>query len=88
MFRMVKCDRGNRVYRLAILLTVAAFAVQLISAERLPVKTYTVADGLLRDMGSRIRSDFSGFARRKASRDLTVMGSRIFVPMTVCQTAT
>src|SRR5438034_2264632 len=61
MFRMVKCDRGNRVYRLAILLTVAAFAVQLISAERLPVKTYTVADGLLRDMVSRIRQDSLGF---------------------------
>ncbi len=32
-----------------------------IYAERLPVKTYTVADGLLRDMVSRIKQDSRGF---------------------------
>src|SRR5687768_3251786 len=32
-----------------------------ILAERLPVKTYTVADGLLRDMVMRIRQDSRGF---------------------------
>lgn len=41
---------------------VAIFVLSTISnAERLPIKTYTVADGLLRDFVTRIRQDSRGF---------------------------
>src|SRR5689334_10162616 len=37
------------------------FLSTILKAERLPVKTYTVADGLLRDNVTRIRQDSHGF---------------------------
>lgn len=40
------------------LILLASFAIR---AERLPIKTYTVADGLLRDNVSKIRQDSRGF---------------------------
>ena len=47
---------------LLLLLLLAAFSrVPIASAELLPVKTYTTADGLLRDEVLRIRQDSRGF---------------------------
>lgn len=58
-------DRRERLYALVKILVMsmlAAFSFATpTAAERLPVKTYTVADGLLRDAVHRIRPDSRGF---------------------------
>src|SRR5688572_22848682 len=51
------CQRAALLFRI---LPVLFFAFSS-SAERLPIKTYTVADGLLRDYITRIRQDSRGF---------------------------
>jgi ligand-binding sensor domain-containing protein len=56
-------QKNHRFLILKILATIFCFAFLSIitRAERLPIKTYTVADGLLRDMVARIRQDSRGF---------------------------
>jgi ligand-binding sensor domain-containing protein/signal transduction histidine kinase len=44
-----------------LLLTLAFVFAPAVQAERLPIKTYTVADGLLRDSITRVRQDSRGF---------------------------
>ena len=48
-------------YRCFALFVWFALGVSLAKAERLPIKTYTVADGLLRDSVSKIKQDSRGF---------------------------
>lgn len=60
-------------------------------AEHLPIKTYSVADGLPRDSVQKIAQDsrgFYGFALTTVSRVLTVMVLRISQFTMVCPTAT
>lgn len=45
----------------ALILTIIFLGVSTFYAERLPIKTYTVADGLLRDFVYRIKQDSRGF---------------------------
>ncbi len=47
--------------RLGVIVFCVFLAFSFSKAERLPVKTYTVADGLLRDYVSRIKKDSRGF---------------------------
>src|SRR5262249_23924726 len=47
--------------RLIVLLVLTAAAAAVASAERLPIKTYTTADGLARDSINRIVLDSHGF---------------------------
>lgn len=52
----------NFIRQFAAALFCIAFVLTLSSfAERLPVKTYTVADGLLRDGVQKIKQDSRGF---------------------------
>lgn len=53
-------SRGSTLTLLAAI-TLACLTPALLLAERLPVKTYTTADGLQRDNVSRIRLDSRGF---------------------------
>src|SRR5215475_11871702 len=49
------------LYRAALIQLVLMIVAVSISAERLPVKTYTTSDGLPRDEINRIRQDSRGF---------------------------
>lgn len=49
------------IFRMAICLALLATVAVLIQAERLPLKTYTIADGLARDNVARIVRDLRGF---------------------------
>ena len=62
--------------------------LQVGHAEQLPVKSYTIADGLARDYINRIKQDrmaLSGFARPKGSRVLTGMDSLTMESPMVCR---
>ena len=52
--------RSNRLWHLAASLLLVAGAM-VVRAERLPIRTYTIADGLLRDGVARIFQDSRGF---------------------------
>jgi signal transduction histidine kinase/ligand-binding sensor domain-containing protein len=52
---------NNSPTALIVLAIFAFFFVSALKAERLPVKTYTVADGLLRDTVIKIKQDSRGF---------------------------
>lgn len=58
MFSSRKNKRFGEFFNFALIILLCTFASK---AERLPIKTYTVADGLLRDQISRIRQDSRGF---------------------------
>ncbi len=51
----------NRCAALLGLIALVLFLPSTAKAERLPVKTYTVADGLLRDNVLKIKQDSRGF---------------------------
>jgi len=53
--------RRFRIWRSFVSLVIGFLCVSDVCAERLPVKTYTVADGLLRDNINRVRRDSRGF---------------------------
>ncbi len=52
---------AGEIRELVVWLALILICITSISAERLPVKTYTVADGLLRDSVSKIRQDSHGY---------------------------
>ena len=55
-------NASERFYVTRILFSVSVFlCATALYAERLPIKTYTVADGLLRDSVSKIKQDSRGF---------------------------
>ena len=57
----VNLPRTITVYYAALIQLVLMIAAVSVSAERLPVKTYTTSDGLLRDEVNRIKQDSRGF---------------------------
>jgi hypothetical protein len=60
-FSKTSGEQARRVLMLAGLVVCGFLMFSLAHAERLPVKTYTVADGLPRDRVERIRQDSRGF---------------------------
>ena len=57
-----KCNQAIRIiFTLLTLITIILLCNPITKSERLPIKTYTVADGLLRDTVSKIKQDSRGF---------------------------
>ena len=50
-----------RFFTLAVWVALVIFLALISKAERLPIKTYTVADGLLRDDVQKVMQDSRGF---------------------------
>ena len=73
-----------------VLIALVFFFASTLKAERLPVKTYTAADGLLRDIVYRVRQDSRGFlwfCTQEGVSLCTVTALRILPPKTDFRTA-
>lgn len=58
-----KAEQIRKVFAILGSMFLAVLCTSILKAERLPVKTYTVADGLLRDSVGKIKQDSRGFLR-------------------------
>ncbi len=60
-FGNLTCNFFVQLCQFVLLTGLLLFLIQTLFAERLPIKTYTVGDGLLRDNVFKIKQDSSGF---------------------------
>ncbi len=60
-FDTARKQLGHRQFAMLVCFALSLFFPSILKAERLPIKTYTVADGLLRDTAYKIKQDSRGF---------------------------